>query len=86
MEYVEDIEKLMERAEWMVATNFSVAWQSKLLKKRLLEMTFHGRPLYADDKDFEFWTRHHFSQLAKRKTVDEIIDEAWDYYYAGLEV
>lgn len=70
----------------MVATNFSVAWQSKLLKKRLLAMTFHGRPLYVDDEDFEFWTQYRFSQLARGKTVDEVIDETWDDYYAALEV
>jgi hypothetical protein len=58
--------------------NFSVAWQSKLLKKRLLAMTFHGRPLYVDDEDFEFWTQYRFSQLARGKTVDEVIDETWE--------
>ena len=65
----------------MVATNFSVAWQGKLLKKRLLAMA-----IYTDSEDFEFWTQHRFSELAKGKTVDEIIDETWDDYYAALEV
>jgi hypothetical protein len=49
-------------------------------------MTFHGRPLYVDDEDFEFWTQYRFSQLARGKTVDEVIDETWDDYYAALEV
>jgi len=70
----------------MVATNFSVAWQSKLLKKRLLAMTFHGNPIYRDSEDLEFWTQYRFSELAKGKTVDEIIDETWDDYYAALDV
>ena len=65
----------------MVATNFSVAWQGELLKKRLLAME-----IYTDSEDFEFCTQHRFSELAKGKTVDEIIDETWDDYYAALEV
>lgn len=71
----------------MVATNFSVAWQGKLLKKRLLAMVgIYGNPIYTDSEDFEFWTQYRFSELAKGKTVDEIIDETWDDYYAALEV
>lgn len=71
----------------MVATNFSVAWQSKLLKKRLLAMIgIDDNPIYTDSEDFEFWTECRFSELAKGKTVDEIIDETWDDYYAALEV
>ena len=42
--------------------------------------------IYTDGEDFEFWTQHRFSELAKGKTVDEIIDETWDDYYAALEV
>ena len=46
----------------------------------------YGNPIYTDSEDFEFWTQYRFSELAKGKTVDEIIDETWDDYYAALEV
>lgn len=64
--------------------NFSLAWQSNLLRKRLLSMRSFGKPLYTED-DLEFWTSYKFLALRKGKTIDEIIDETWEDYYTALE-